>query len=277
MPGESSSKSAVPGSSFSVNIDTRMVDQVYDGFARLQVGRKRAERVCQAGDEQRVSNTTCSDAVEFRKARWYRPGGVAELVIYTHYRGLSLTFHAVISYMSVGHSSTALYAFTSPPVFPASQTLVLFWRKVAYLTTRTRDREGRWVGSQEVLLWNAQHLEDCERCKGGRKWKVCVVDTDQVGCRTCRKARVACDRKARFLYDLTKDDFFPTLDVFLSVYNAPDKRQRRACRKSANKRLRQEHISQHQQLQIARHLRLTKTLSDTPALPKTARTALLFH
>ncbi|KAJ6497117.1 hypothetical protein C8R47DRAFT_1069168 [Mycena vitilis] len=102
-------------------------------------------------------------------------------------------------------------ALTVPAVFPAEQTIASFWRRIAYLTTRTRCRGQRWVGSPEAKMWNASNPE-------------------------CLKSRTACDRKIRFLYECTKDEYFPTEEQFIFVYNQRDKTQCRAYKKTANRR-----------------------------------------
>jgi hypothetical protein len=44
------------------------------------------------------------------------------------------------------------------------------------------------------------------------------VEADHPSCRTCRNARTTCDRKRRFLFDLTQDQFFNDFDVFCTIY-----------------------------------------------------------
>jgi hypothetical protein len=48
-----------------------------------------------------------------------------------------------------------------PAVDPDPDTLSSFWRRIAYLTTRTRYPGRGWVGSPEVMLWNMRNSQVC--------------------------------------------------------------------------------------------------------------------
>jgi hypothetical protein len=41
---------------------------------------------------------------------------------------------------------------------------------------------------------------------------------DHPSCRPCRANKVGCDRKPRFVFAMTKDQFFPTYAQFLKVF-----------------------------------------------------------
>jgi hypothetical protein len=45
--------------------------------------------------------------------------------------------------------------------YPTKEITTAFWRRVAELTTRTRAKGGRWVGSEEVMKWNAVNMLVC--------------------------------------------------------------------------------------------------------------------
>ncbi|KAJ7759335.1 hypothetical protein DFH07DRAFT_817253 [Mycena maculata] len=124
----------------------------------------------------------------------------------------------------------------SSPVLISEETIASFWRKIAYLTTRTRTAEGRWVGSREVKVWNSRNMRTCERCAKGRTLKQCLIDEDQPSCRPCREAKIACDRKQQFLYDSTCDEFFADIALFMEVFNNRNQQQVRTYQKTANKR-----------------------------------------
>jgi hypothetical protein len=46
---------------------------------------------------------------------------------------------------------------SSPEVGPSVDVMNKFWKRVAELTTRYHDNEGRWVGGREVKEWNNTH------------------------------------------------------------------------------------------------------------------------
>ncbi|KAJ6460427.1 hypothetical protein DFH09DRAFT_1230191 [Mycena vulgaris] len=125
-----------------------------------------------------------------------------------------------------------------PLVMPSADTISAFWRKISYLTTRTRTHDGRWIGSQEVKIWNAQNMETCDKCASSRNGRRCGIEEDQPSCRPCRNGKTACDRKIKFLFDSTCNEFFPTMELFVYVYNARDQKQCRTFQKTANKKRR---------------------------------------
>ncbi|KAF8158976.1 hypothetical protein K438DRAFT_1860724 [Mycena galopus ATCC 62051] len=79
---------------------------------------------------------------------------------------------------------------------------------------------------------------DCGNCT--QRSKQCVVDSDQTTCRGCRSTRICCDRKMKFLFDSTKDDFFSDFELFIQVYNGPRPENQRSLQKAVSKRKRQE-------------------------------------
>ncbi|KAJ6544015.1 hypothetical protein B0H19DRAFT_1169338, partial [Mycena capillaripes] len=122
-----------------------------------------------------------------------------------------------------------------PQVSPSEETIELFWRKISSLTTRTRNHEGQWIGSPEVMAWNALNMQTCDKCCASRTLKACIIEQDQPSCLPCRNAKMACDRKTKFLFDTTCNDFFPTMEIFMSVFKARDQQQCRSYLKTANK------------------------------------------
>ncbi|KAJ7284164.1 hypothetical protein C8J57DRAFT_1710412 [Mycena rebaudengoi] len=123
-----------------------------------------------------------------------------------------------------------------PPQYPAEETVIAFWRTVAELTTRTRAKDGHWVGSKEVAEWNARNTIACDKCHVSRDNRECVVEDDQPSCRPCRNAKMSCDRKLKFLFESTREKFFPSMDLFLEVHNRKNGKQCRSFKKTANKR-----------------------------------------
>ncbi|KAJ7915336.1 hypothetical protein B0H13DRAFT_406385 [Mycena leptocephala] len=109
-------------------------------------------------------------------------------------------------------------AMSTPVVGPADHTLEMFWKRVAEVTMRYHDAQQRWIGGEEVKRWNDANRKPCERCANSKSKKACIVDTDHPSCRPCRDNKVACDRKPRFVFDMTKDRFFPSYNQFLRVF-----------------------------------------------------------
>ncbi|KAK7040604.1 hypothetical protein R3P38DRAFT_2513583 [Favolaschia claudopus] len=128
--------------------------------------------------------------------------------------------------------------FSAPAVIPADETVLLFWRRISYLTTRTKTKNGKWIGCEEVKEWNARNTKSCGRCRKSRGIKPCIVEDDQPSCLSCKESKMACDRKAQFLFEATSDQFFPTMALFLEVYDCPPLVQSKTYQKTANKQLR---------------------------------------
>ncbi|KAK7039577.1 hypothetical protein R3P38DRAFT_2900498 [Favolaschia claudopus] len=137
------------------------------------------------------------------------------------------------------HTRSQATTTNRPENTPPESTVVAFWRRVAYLTTRTKCTDGRWISSYEVRQWNKSNPESCSKCAYGRSvtGKKCEFEDDQVSCQPCRLAKTSCDRKTKFLFALTRREFFPTMDAFLRVYNAQPPARCRSFQKSANKSL----------------------------------------
>ncbi|KAJ7781444.1 hypothetical protein B0H16DRAFT_1447886 [Mycena metata] len=108
-----------------------------------------------------------------------------------------------------------------------------FWRCISNLTTRTRNHLGQWVGSPEVEAWNRQNTQGSAT---SRNPKQCVIELDQASCRSCRDAKMACDRKLQFLFESTREEYFYTMEEFVTVFNAKKTSRCRSFQKTANKR-----------------------------------------
>ncbi|KAJ6455509.1 hypothetical protein C8R47DRAFT_1082733 [Mycena vitilis] len=123
-----------------------------------------------------------------------------------------------------------------PGVTPSPETLSAFWRKVAFLTARTKNRQGQWIGCPEVKVWNSSNMQKCDKCNASRKLKDCIIDDDQPSCRPCRTAKIACDRKIKYLFDNTCNEFFPTMDEFMFVFKTRDQQLCRSYQKAASRK-----------------------------------------
>ncbi|KAK7050336.1 hypothetical protein R3P38DRAFT_2863585 [Favolaschia claudopus] len=138
-----------------------------------------------------------------------------------------------------GHTASRVddAALSMPQAEPGENTVIAFWQRIASVSTKTR-RDGKWIGVEELRHWNAANTKGCDRCTKGKVIRHCVIEEYQAGCKTCRTARIACDRKVKFLFEMTCKDFFPTMDLFLRAYNKKVPNACRSVHKAANKRLR---------------------------------------
>ncbi|KAJ7045243.1 hypothetical protein C8F04DRAFT_1174207 [Mycena alexandri] len=132
--------------------------------------------------------------------------------------------------------STSMSSCTATPDMQLNPVLAAFWRRISELTTRTRNHSGHWVGSPEVKAWNSANRRKCDKCCVSRSLRECLVEEDQASCKPCRAAHTACDRKLQFLFESTREEFFPTMEKFLVVFKARDSELSRSYQKTANKR-----------------------------------------
>ncbi|KAJ7187202.1 hypothetical protein C8R46DRAFT_1207167 [Mycena filopes] len=122
---------------------------------------------------------------------------------------------------------------TYPYIHPTEDLLDRFWRRVAQLTTRYHDVERKWIGGEEIRQWNGLHLDPCNKCLNSKSGRPCILDEDQPSCRTCRLNKIGCDRKPLFVFDMTKDDFFPVYEQFLEIFKNKEAGRLRRYDKSA--------------------------------------------
>ncbi|KAJ6511611.1 hypothetical protein C8R47DRAFT_739237 [Mycena vitilis] len=107
-----------------------------------------------------------------------------------------------------------------PNVSPSSEVVTRFWKWVAEVTARYHDADHKLVCSSELKDWIKINQEPCLKCRNSKTKRVCILDDDSASCKPCREAKIGCDRKTRFLFDVTKDEFFPTLDQFIDAYRS---------------------------------------------------------
>ncbi|KAJ6457542.1 hypothetical protein C8R47DRAFT_1081976 [Mycena vitilis] len=105
-----------------------------------------------------------------------------------------------------------------PYVGPSHGTLERFWRRVAEVTTRHHDDRREWVGGEDVRRWNERNKQPCERCANSKTNRECIVEENHPSCRPCRRNKVGCDRKPRFVFDMTKEQFFPSYSQFMRIF-----------------------------------------------------------
>ncbi|KAJ7215727.1 hypothetical protein C8J57DRAFT_1255422 [Mycena rebaudengoi] len=87
-----------------------------------------------------------------------------------------------------------------------------------------------------MVLGSVTAKSACDKCMARRSPRHCVVDDNEVSCQACRLGKTACDRKMRFLFESTRNDFFPSRDLFDAVFKLKNKNQSRTYQKTANKR-----------------------------------------
>ncbi|KAJ7758272.1 hypothetical protein B0H16DRAFT_1535672 [Mycena metata] len=98
-----------------------------------------------------------------------------------------------------------------------------FWLRVGDLCARSRVSDG-WVGSPELRKWNQENPAPCGRCALSKDHKTCTIAEDHPSCLTCRNKKLSCDRRARFVFEHTRDEFFADFDEFRRAFSlAPPK------------------------------------------------------
>lgn len=78
---------------------------------------------------------------------------------------------------------------------------------------------GRWaIGDPNFKRTSSNTLQSCQKCTHSKTKRICVIDEDQASCRACREVKIGCDRKPKFVFDLTKHEFFPSYEQFLVIF-----------------------------------------------------------
>ncbi|KAJ7765356.1 hypothetical protein B0H16DRAFT_1454509 [Mycena metata] len=136
-----------------------------------------------------------------------------------------------------------------------------FWCRVAQLMTRTRSLSAseHWIGTDELAEWNKRNLAT------GRAARTCIIEDGYPSCKTCRTAKASCDRKARFLFEYTRGDFYSTMEEFEAVFHSgpPTSMRRHTNAESRTKR--------------KRYVAQTKPQKGTQRYAFTARAPLINH
>ncbi|KAJ6522283.1 hypothetical protein B0H19DRAFT_683094 [Mycena capillaripes] len=109
-------------------------------------------------------------------------------------------------------------ALSEPNVQPHPDILERFWRRVSELTTRYHDKNKKWIDGQEIRKWNMENRTACNKCRSSKKKRQCVIEEDNPSCLACRTIKIGCDKKPRFVFEMTKEEFFPHYDQFLQVF-----------------------------------------------------------
>ncbi|KAJ6470775.1 hypothetical protein C8R47DRAFT_751686 [Mycena vitilis] len=128
-------------------------------------------------------------------------------------------------------------AMSIPEVSPNPEVVNRFWKRVAELTTRFHDADNVLVSGHELKDWVAKNQDPCAKCKNSKSGRICVIDDDSASCKTCREAKIGCDRKTQFLFETTRDEFFPTLDQFLQAYRSREPGRLRRFKRQSSPRI----------------------------------------
>ncbi|KAJ7019098.1 hypothetical protein C8F04DRAFT_1276682 [Mycena alexandri] len=131
-----------------------------------------------------------------------------------------------------------------------------FWTRVGRLSARSHLSNKRWVGAPELKEWSEANPQPCGRCSISKKPRTCRIEHDHPSCQTCRKLKLSCDRRARYVFDNTKDEFFQDFEEFLKVFSCKPPTTLRAGKK-AESRMRRKVIEA-----------LTPTSASGPSKPK---------
>ncbi|KAJ7769867.1 hypothetical protein B0H16DRAFT_1685994 [Mycena metata] len=95
--------------------------------------------------------------------------------------------------------------------------------------------KGRWVDSRALEEWNQRDQQPCSRCTDARAPRICKITIDHPCCQTCRELKIGCDRRARFVFEHTKQDFFDDYQSFLAVYTTKPPREMRSLKQTGNR------------------------------------------
>ncbi|KAJ7698509.1 hypothetical protein B0H16DRAFT_1484409 [Mycena metata] len=109
-----------------------------------------------------------------------------------------------------------------------------FWEVSWALCTRTSIK-GRWVYSPALEEWNQRDQQPCSRCTDARTPRICKITIDHPCCQNCRELKIGCDRRARFVFEHTKQDFFDDYQSFLAVYSTKPPRDMRSLKQTGNR------------------------------------------
>ncbi|KAJ7272959.1 hypothetical protein C8J57DRAFT_1316152 [Mycena rebaudengoi] len=134
-----------------------------------------------------------------------------------------------------GSSTRADIPMSVPTVEPLPFIVDRFWKRVAELTTRYHDHENKWIGGEEIRQWNQANRQACGKCLNSKTKRVCIIDEDHPSCRACRHVKIGCDRKTQFVFDLTREEFFPSFTQFLSIFRHPGPGRMRRDKKLENR------------------------------------------
>ncbi|KAJ7111511.1 hypothetical protein C8R44DRAFT_742619 [Mycena epipterygia] len=123
---------------------------------------------------------------------------------------------------------------SSPEVGPNPDVVRRFWKRISDVSARCYDTDNTRKGSNDIRQWNEHNRKSCAKCTSSRGRRICVVDEDHPSCKTCRSAKIGCDRKLLFLFDMTKAEYFPSFDQFIKVFHSKEHSRPRRNKRTEN-------------------------------------------
>ncbi|KAJ7623857.1 hypothetical protein DFH06DRAFT_1481729 [Mycena polygramma] len=139
---------------------------------------------------------------------------------------------------------------SEPSAEVEERTLENFWQRVSELISRYHDVDQKWINGTEIREWNRRNRIACEKCVNSTTKRQCVIDEDSPNCRPCRESKIGCDRKPKFVFDLTKADFFADWNQFDKVWKEKKGKVVRGKRTKADKPKSQESSSSPESSQM---------------------------
>ncbi|KAJ6468626.1 hypothetical protein C8R47DRAFT_803308 [Mycena vitilis] len=139
---------------------------------------------------------------------------------------------------------------SEPSAEVEERTLESFWQRVSELISRYHDVDHKWINGTEIRDWNRRNRVACDKCLNSTTKRQCVIDEDSPNCRPCRGAKIGCDRKAKFVFDLTKADFFADWNQFEKVWDEKKGKVARGKRTKTDKAKSKERSSSPESSQM---------------------------
>ncbi|KAJ7768496.1 hypothetical protein B0H16DRAFT_1453185 [Mycena metata] len=93
----------------------------------------------------------------------------------------------------------------------ADDFLSRFWLRVNELSARSK-LKNTWVATAELRKWNEQN-------RGSTQNRRCEIGLDSASCLTCKNIKQSCDRRALFIFEHTKQEFFANFEEFMKVFS----------------------------------------------------------
>ncbi|KAF7325476.1 hypothetical protein MKEN_00396200 [Mycena kentingensis (nom. inval.)] len=90
---------------------------------------------------------------------------------------------------------------------PSPEILARFWAKIGSILGEERGQHASADSKRELKKWTTTHTTGCVQC--AVSGQLCTTEPDRASCRACCvQGDQGCERKLRFLFDMTKEEFF---------------------------------------------------------------------
>ncbi|KAJ7196163.1 hypothetical protein C8J57DRAFT_1546947 [Mycena rebaudengoi] len=107
-------------------------------------------------------------------------------------------------------------------VDPTPQVMNKFWKRVAEVTTRYHDANHQWIG--QIFAYDSE--EHDSHLTGMQQMFAVQAAPGSL--------KLGCSRKDDFVFDMTKDNFFPSREQFTEIFKKKDTQQLRRHKQSEN-------------------------------------------